>query len=377
MNSTLLNRILMVLGFAGIFISGSLTLKHLGSLEMPCGASNPCERVLTHSTAKVGPIPVAALGLLAYIALTVLAAMRASSPPDKVQPLVKAGLLLSGLGAGISIYYQYVALGVIKATCTWCLSSAAVMILTFIASYLLSKKPWEESSDRTDSTVLMVSSVVAAVSILTVYMTMVQARKDGGISISGINEVKLTDLVEFPDKYTFGDPKAPITVVEFADFNCPGCRTSYPRVHDLVQQPQFKGKIRLIYRHFPFSHKEGHETSDLAAYAAEFAAEQGRYYQMVDYLFATKDGEIQTIPGLMNAVKSAGFDVEEFRKRLAEKDMKLLEAVEGDKLRAQKFGLDMTPTFFVFAPGVKTRSTDMGSIETVLNGPEYKKIYDN
>jgi protein-disulfide isomerase len=79
-----------------------------------------------------------------------------------------------------------------------------------------------------------------------------------------------------------GDVEAPVTVVEFGDFECPFCRDAAPLLDELVATSN--GKIRLVWRHFPLFELHPHALP--AALAAEAAASQERFWEMHDALFA-------------------------------------------------------------------------------------------
>ncbi len=82
-----------------------------------------------------------------------------------------------------------------------------------------------------------------------------------------------------------GDPKAPITVVEFSDYQCPHCAVANKPLHDLVTGAG-KGKARLCSKYFPLT---GHPRARVAAACAEYARKHGKFWQMNDLLFANQD----------------------------------------------------------------------------------------
>jgi protein-disulfide isomerase len=99
---------------------------------------------------------------------------------------------------------------------------------------------------------------------------------------------------------SFGPADAPITIVEFSDYQCPYCT----RWHEDTYQPllqAYPGKIRFVYRNFPLSF---HQNAMMGAEAALCAGEQGQYWQMHDKLFAEKD--------LMNNAQGTTLGVADF-----------------------------------------------------------------
>ena len=80
-----------------------------------------------------------------------------------------------------------------------------------------------------------------------------------------------------------GDPNAPVTIVEFSDYECPFCEKFYAETLEQLENEYINtGKVKLIYRDFPLG---SHPNAQKAAEAAECAGEQGRYYGMHDMLF--------------------------------------------------------------------------------------------
>jgi protein-disulfide isomerase len=81
--------------------------------------------------------------------------------------------------------------------------------------------------------------------------------------------------------HVIGAPHGAVTVVEYADFECPNCRQAHPAVKLALQR--FAGRVRLAYRHFPLEDVHPHALP--AALAAECAGGQGRFWDMHDQLF--------------------------------------------------------------------------------------------
>ena len=87
---------------------------------------------------------------------------------------------------------------------------------------------------------------------------------------------------------TLGRKEAPITIVEFADFECPHCGKIAPKVHDLATLPvgSLSGKLRLVFKHMPLAM---HPRAEPAARAAWAAGQQGKFWPMHANLFAHQD----------------------------------------------------------------------------------------
>ncbi len=92
--------------------------------------------------------------------------------------------------------------------------------------------------------------------------------------------VTLADPAE-PTDHCLGSEHAPVTLVEYADFECPSCKVAVPTPKLLLER--FPNKIRYIFRHFPL--QEAHPHALIAAEASEAAAAQGKFWPMHDLLF--------------------------------------------------------------------------------------------
>lgn len=98
-----------------------------------CGVGD-CEAVQSSPYSRVGPFPIAGFGVLGYLGLLALALL-GLQPSYRASRLVPLGLLAGGvLGVAFSAYLTYLEAFVIHAWCQWCISSAIIMVLAFLAS---------------------------------------------------------------------------------------------------------------------------------------------------------------------------------------------------------------------------------------------------
>ncbi len=136
----------------------------------------------------------------------------------------------------------------------------------------------------------------------------------------------------------YGSDKAPVTVVVFADFECPHCRAEAPKLQQTVDQ--FRGRARLIFKHFPL---EFHERAKVAAIATEAAAEQGKFWEMHDALFASPtEVRAQDFTAL---ARKLDLDVARFEKDLAGPEIAAV--VARDIEDAKSLGIRGTPSMLI------------------------------
>jgi protein-disulfide isomerase len=131
---------------------------------------------------------------------------------------------------------------------------------------------------------------------------------------------------------------APVTVVEYGDFECPYCGRAEPVVRELLREFV---DVRYVWRHLPLS--DVHPRAQLAAEAAEAAANQGAFWQMHDLLLSHQDA--LRPDDLMVYGEQLGLDVERFTDDLREHTGAARVADDVDS--ADLSGVSGTPTFFI------------------------------
>lgn len=135
-----------------------------------------------------------------------------------------------------------------------------------------------------------------------------------------------------------GPANARVTIVEFADFQCPYCS----KASDVVKKvaAEYPGQVRIVFRHFPLAN---HPLAPRAAEASACANEQGKFWEYHDHLFANPR-ELEETALKAHAV-TLGLDVKPFVDCLESGRMKAL--VEKDKKDGEALGVNGTPAFFV------------------------------
>ena len=139
-----------------------------------------------------------------------------------------------------------------------------------------------------------------------------------------------TDL----DRHVFGAPDAPLTVVEYGDFECPYCGAAAPVLREVVDGSD--GRVRLVFRHFPLFTK--HPFALTAALAAEATGD--RFWAMHDLLFAHQDrltdADLDGYAAQVGAGRVTSEAAQAFRP-----------AVEADYRSGAELGVRGTPTLFI------------------------------
>jgi protein-disulfide isomerase len=158
-----------------------------------------------------------------------------------------------------------------------------------------------------------------------------------------------------------GDPKAPVTIVEFSDFQCPYCKKSESTLHELLSK--YNGRVKLAYLDFPL--REIHPQAQSAAEAARCAGEQGKFWEYHDALYADQSKLDST--GLLTQARALHLDEKSFQSCL--NSGKFKSKIEADLAQGTKVGVAGTPGFFVngvFLSGARPEADFEKVIDTQL-----------
>jgi protein-disulfide isomerase len=136
-----------------------------------------------------------------------------------------------------------------------------------------------------------------------------------------------------------GDPNAPITIVEFSDFQCPFCQRAHPVVKELLSR--YPTQVKLAYRDFPL--RQIHPQADAAAEAARCAGEQGKFWQFHDRLF--ESNRALDLAAFADHAAAIGMDQGRFVDCLAAD--KFQSQIEQDLQDGTRVGVNGTPGFFI------------------------------
>ncbi|MGA9725138.1 MAG: DsbA family protein [Candidatus Binatus sp.] len=136
-----------------------------------------------------------------------------------------------------------------------------------------------------------------------------------------------------------GPAKAPVTLVEYGDYECPYCGEAYPVVKAL--QERLGDQVRFVFRNFPLA--EAHPHAEQAAEAAEAASAQGKFWEMHDLLYENQDA--LDSEDLVRYARALHLDLPRFVKEM--KEGAHAERVREDFRSGVRSGVNGTPTFFI------------------------------
>ena len=154
-----------------------------------------------------------------------------------------------------------------------------------------------------------------------------------------------------------GPANAPITLVEYGDYQCPYCGEAHPVVKQL--QDAFGKRLRFVFRNFPLT--EAHPYALIAAEVAEAAALQGKFWEMHDFIYENQaDLEPDVLPVWAEEV---GLDLDKFRAALKQGAVK--KRIKEDLASGIESGVNGTPSFFINGTAYEGES-DYESLRAVL-----------
>jgi protein-disulfide isomerase len=216
------------------------------------------------------------------------------------------------------------------------LGGAALSGIGFTVSLLIAGLAFDDETLRDEATVgVLLAAVLATLTGLAVFRLAAVLRGERTATLP----LFLDRPVDPAHDHVRGPAGAPLTLVEYGDFECPFCGKATGVIRELHER--FGDRLRYVFRHLPLT--DVHDHAELAAQAAEAAGAQGRFWEMHDLLFAHQD-ELEA-EDLVGYAGELGLDVERFVRDLREE--RHAARVRADVASAEASGATGTPTFFI------------------------------
>ncbi len=416
MKRTVTNFFILICAALGVGVSLILTYKHYRpEVDIGCGfARSGCTGILNSAYGSFGPVPTALLGLGMYatfLALTLrrgraLAELRgaearqarayatsgaesganeaefgqaaetfppasdtAALPRARVKQTDAAIWGIALCAFGISWWLQYTALFILQGFCPWCFTSAILVTLIFLVS------SWDFLIDGRELTGehKLLGGVSAFICVLLAFMYGPAIRDQYQLNKmppAPPTADKLTrELVFPPDTHVKGDPKAPLTIVEFADYECPTCARAVAMLDEaLAKHP--KG-LQIGFRNMPLTMIADHKWNLEAAAAAEAAALQGKFWEMHDVIFKRQEQQKPNTdfqPAQYDDwAKELRMNVEKFRADRSSDTLK--RRVQKDMQDGIASGIGGTPTYFLVQGKKVQKIGSTQKMTAMLNDP--------
>ncbi len=366
MKAVRLNQAIMLLSCAGIFVAGLLTLTHYAGKDLPCTIQVACAEVTNSDWSKIGPIPVALIGLLGYLAILGVSLARLSVGYQQAPGLNKLGFGMTAVGAVTSLVLTVYSVTEIGYTCQWCIASAIIMFVLFVLHYLLmtSEMPEQRGFAMQDIGVLGISSVTALIAMVIVF-TVSQPKS----LMQTVDDSKKA-LILGDQKNATGNLNGDIILVEFADLSCHTCRDHYPENKEMLKEFP---RMKLVFRHYPLFEMEGHEMALPGALVAEYAASQGKFWEFMDNIMIPEQ-KLVAREQITTAAKLVGLNDKETLKAMNGENKAILDAVQKDRTASDELGLNQTPTYFLIVPGQKILAMGPSAFKDTINSAKWRAI---
>jgi Na+/H+ antiporter NhaA len=223
----------------------------------------------------------------------------------------------------------------------WLGGAATVAGIGFTVSLLIADITFTGRDLEEAKLGILGASVIASLATWTAFAVIRRLPRDRRAGARGVAP-PIIDLAEDVDPevdHIRGPIDAPVTLVEYGDFECPYCGRAEPVVRELVRT--FGNDLRYVFRHLPLV--DVHEHAATAAEAAEAAAAQGRFWEMHDILI--REGVSLIYPDLIRYAADLGLDVERFADDIRSRRYAM--RIGRDVASADASGAVGTPALFV------------------------------
>jgi protein-disulfide isomerase len=318
------------------------------------GSSMNCDAVAASSYAELLPgMPLSSFAAGWFIALFIVTLIARNAFWRR--EAVRALLLLSGVGAVFSLVYFVIMASVLRTYCLFCLVTDAIALLAF--GLVLSLKPEglarnkpEAAKWKTFATVTGVSVIVSLLGLKILDRSQIKGAdiRDSIQQVLSSPVLPVNTSAEFP---SIGPADAPVTIVEFSDFQCPYCRLGAYSLNTVLKK--YPTQVRVVFRSFPLDQACNRKIERMmhvhacdAAKAAHCAHKQGKFVPVYEKLFENQETLTASPPGIVSKLSlEAGIDGGQFNACMAAPETGA--AVSRDIEEGINLGIQSTPTFFI------------------------------
>jgi protein-disulfide isomerase/uncharacterized membrane protein len=362
------HRVAVVLALVGVAVS-ALTLyvtRQLTSVDgytsfCNLGGAIDCDTVLTSKWGSFLGLPVALWALGAF-ALGAVLALPGALGATVVGFADLALIALASASLGFALVLAVISLVVLGTACLLCISLYVVIIAWFVTVTPLARRfqgsdraPWLQR--RAAAHAAGAAGLVLAVAAGTALAVRGPAAADTLAEVQAADpkfyelytKLPVLDAADVLGAGTHvkGKADAPVTIVEFSDFECPACAHAFSDLRALARS---RPDVRLVFRHFPLDRacnpgmeQQLHPDACLAAAAAECAGQLGRFWEYHDKLFDHQKALDRD--SLFRYARELGLDIATFRSCLD--DPATMDRIAADVAAATRLGVESTPTIFI------------------------------
>ena len=351
--------LLLVLSLLGLFDSLYLLWVYTSpSRPMVCLGLG-CDAVRASSYAHLFGLPLPAFGVANFVVLALLIFAEVLVPARLGRAIQYAVAGISCAGFLFSLYLTSLEAFVIHAWCAWCVFSALVVTAIFVLSVFDLRAPFTPPNPAAVVVRVRTNFVVCVVALVIGVPAFILLSRHGVIPPGAqASPEALAEHLVRPESHMAGNLQAPLTVVEFGDFECPACSYSEKPARQI--RAQYGDRIRFVFRQFPLI--KIHPQAEKAAEASECAGEQGKFWEGVEKLYA-EQGDLSE-GALKRYAAELGLDQNRFNQCLDSGET--ASRINLDLADGHALGLRGTPTFFI-GPKMLMRPLDFATFSQLVN----------
>ncbi|MGP8245332.1 MAG: thioredoxin domain-containing protein [Bryobacteraceae bacterium] len=350
----------LALSLLGLYVSLYLLYTYTSpSRPMVCIGTG-CDAVRASAYSTLGGVSMPVFGVLGYILLSLVVIAESLFPARAARLARRAFLGMTGFGFLFSLYLEYLQAFVIRAYCAWCMTSGVVMTALFALAIvnLVRSGPEPEPSTQLAQVRSLFAICVAGAVVGAPAFYLLARHGEVAPEASQVMPSALASQLVRPGIQETGNRQAPLTVVEFGDFECPVCGRGEAAAREI--RARYARQIRFVFRQFPL--ERIHPLAQKAAEASECAGEQGEFWEMVEKIYSRQDD--LSLQGLERDAAELSLDQPRFDQCLAGGAM--AGRVRRDVEDGRALGVRATPTFFI----------GQQRVEGVLTAAQFSQLVD-
>lgn len=347
-------------GGLGVVVSGYLTQQHVNPGDAVCNAGEVfnCDVVNTSEFSEVFGVPIALLGAGFYAAITVVSVLGWLGREGFAKASVVVGF--AGLvGSVVALYLMWASGAALGAWCLFCIATYGFSFLIAGGGLLASRDigfganlvgAMTGSNDRSILAALLGGMAVFGVGLVTCTGDSVVPAAPGeltGEQLAPLFSKVDGEVVIRGNEPVYGDPNAPYTLVEWADYECPYCGQVSPQLKQLVE---LHPEVKVVFKNYPLSNEcnpnvpaSMHENACEAAVAGVCAGRQRGFWDLNRAMF--KNQRYLSREDLLFLAGDLGLDKAEFEACL--EDPAAIEWVQSDIADGKKAGVNSTPSLYL------------------------------
>ncbi|MBZ5511977.1 MAG: thioredoxin domain-containing protein [Acidobacteriia bacterium] len=317
-----------------------------------------CDQVRASRFAHIAGVPTPLYGVVMYGILALLIFAEPLVAPASGALLRRAVAVIAALGVIASAALTAIEAFIIRAWCVWCVVQAVAVTLIFILSLTLLGSRFDDRARSRAAFWRHALVLVLAIVVGSRAFTWLQSREQVPVEAAAPTAADVASRLVRPDSHSTGNPQAPVTLVEFADLQCPSCVAAEPEMRELRRL--YHDRVRFVFRQFPL--ESIHVYALKAAEASECAAQQGKFWQSMDRLYSA-NGDLKD-ESLLRYAGELGLDTAMFQSCLG--SGATLAVIQRDREDGHALGVRGTPTFFLANQRI-VGAPEMARFQQMLN----------